>query len=509
MFHDSRDQDVLPVADCVYFDFFSHQIFVYQNGVFLGDLIDNTDIFLYVLVAYRNSHALAAKYIGRTHQNRITQFVGRFFRLLRSKYGMSFRTGDSALFQNSVEKFSVLCGVYILRRSTHDLHTHFHQGFCQFDGCLSAELNDRSVRLFDIDDIFHVFRSQGLKVQLIRNVKVCADCLRIIVDDDRLISFLCESPGTVYGTEVKLDSLSDTDRSGTKNKYFLFIFCRHSLIFRIRAAVYRIVIRGGCRKLCRAGIYHFICGPDLIACSERLDLFFCTSAELTDHIIRKFHALRFQKKFSCQRLCLQSLLHLHKNGDLINKPAVDFCNTVDIFSGNISSYSFRDLPDTAVVHYRQLFDQLILVKSCKIIRHKAVHMLLQRTDRLHKRSLEIAADTHDLAGSLHLCGQRTFGRDKFVERQTRDFYHAVVKHRLKACIGFACNGVGDLIQRIAKSDLCSHLGDRISCCLAGKSRRTAYTGIYLDHAVFKTVRMERILHVASSRDSKLCDDIQR
>ena len=35
--HDTRDQDVLPVADSVDLDLFSYQVFIYQDRMFLGD----------------------------------------------------------------------------------------------------------------------------------------------------------------------------------------------------------------------------------------------------------------------------------------------------------------------------------------------------------------------------------------------------------------------------------------------------------------------------------------
>ena len=135
-------------------------------------------------------------------------------------------------------------------------------------------------------------------------------------------------------------------------------------------------------------------------------------------------------------------------------------------------------------------------------------MLLQRTDSFHQSSLKVMTDTHNLSGCFHLSCQSSFCSNKFVKWQTRDLYNTVVQHRLKACIGFSCNGVWNLIQRIAKSDLCSNLGDRITGSLTCKSRRTAYTGIYLDNAVFKALRMKRILNVTSASDSQLCDNIQ-
>ena len=72
------------------------------------------------------------------------------------------------------------------------------------------------------------------KIQLICDIEVRADRLRVVVDDNRLIAFFCKGPGAVYGTEVKLDTLADTDRTGTKHQNFLLSACLHRLIFTVR-----------------------------------------------------------------------------------------------------------------------------------------------------------------------------------------------------------------------------------------------------------------------------------
>ena len=506
--HDSGNQDIFSVADSVHLDLFSHKVFVHKDRMLLGDLVDNADIFVHILVAHRNPHSLAAKHVGRTNQDRISQIVGRLLRLLGGKYRVSLGSGDLTLLKDAVEELSVLCRVHILSGCSHDLNAHLHKGFCQLNGGLSSELHHSAVRFFDIDDILHVFRGKRLEVQLIRYVEVCTYRLRVIVDDDRFISFFSEGPGTVYGAEVKLNTLADTDGSGTKHEDFLPVLCARRFILCIRSSVNRVIIRCGCGKLGGAGVDHLIGGLNLVSGSQRLDLFLCTSAELSDHMVREFQTFRLQKKVSCQRLCLQSLLHFYQHRDLIDKPPVDFRDTVDIFSGDIPADRFRDFPDPAVVHHGQLFDQFVLVQSCEIIGHQAVHMLFQRADRFHQSALKVAADTHYLAGSFHLSGERSLGCDKLVKRQTGDLHHAVVQHGFETCVGLARNRVGDLVQCVSQGDLRRNLGDGISGSLTCQRGRTAYTGIYFDDTVLKAVGMKGVLNVTSAGDPQLCDDIQ-
>ena len=68
--------------------------------------------------------------------------------------------------------------------------------------------------MLQIHDALYILRRQRLKIQLICNIKICTYRLRVIVDDDRLISLFCKGPGTVHRTEIKLDPLADADRTG-------------------------------------------------------------------------------------------------------------------------------------------------------------------------------------------------------------------------------------------------------------------------------------------------------
>ena len=135
-------------------------------------------------------------------------------------------------------------------------------------------------------------------------------------------------------------------------------------------------------------------------------------------------------------------------------------------------------------------------------------MLFQRTDGLHQSPLKIRADTHYFTGSLHLCGQRPFCRNKFVKRQPGQLHHTIIQCGLKAGTGFAGNGILNLIQRIAQGNLRRHPGNGIPCGLAGQCGRTADTGIDFDYAVFKAGGMECKLYITSAGNLQFADNIQ-
>ena len=250
----------------------------------LCDLVDDSDVLFHILIADSNTHSLSSKYVGRADKYRISQLIGSFFSLFCCEYGVSLRSWDLAFLKDGIKELSVLCGIYVLSRCSKDLHAHLDQCFGKLDGCLSTELNNGSVRFLDIYNILNIFRCQWLEIQFVRDIKVCTYCLRVVVDDDSLVSFFCKCPCTVYGAEVELDTLSDTDRSGTKYQYFLLA---GSFNYFILTSEYRVVIWCLCCELSRTGINHLIRSCDAIIMTKVMDLTLCLSCQFCDHIIRE------------------------------------------------------------------------------------------------------------------------------------------------------------------------------------------------------------------------------
>ena len=103
MLHDSRNQDIGPVADRVHFQLLALQIFIHQDGMILRNAVDNFHELFHFLIGNGDLHALAAQHIGRTHQNRITQPVCHGFGFLRRIYGSAGRPWYPALLQNLIK----------------------------------------------------------------------------------------------------------------------------------------------------------------------------------------------------------------------------------------------------------------------------------------------------------------------------------------------------------------------------------------------------------------------
>jgi hypothetical protein len=75
-------------------------------------------------------------------------------------------------------------------------------------------------RLFDGDDLEHVFQRQRLEVQAIRGVVVGRHGLRIAVDHDRLVAVFAHGQRGMHAAVVELDALADAVRTATETMIF-------------------------------------------------------------------------------------------------------------------------------------------------------------------------------------------------------------------------------------------------------------------------------------------------
>ena len=219
MLHDTGNQDVGAVAHRVYLHLLALQVLVHQNGMILCDAVDDGHELLDLLIGDGNLHSLTSQHVGGTHQHGIAQTVCHGLGLLGSVHRTPRRSGNPRLLQNLVEQLPVLRRVHVLRLGAQNRNTHAHQALRKLDGCLSAELHHRPLRLLDIHNGLHILRSQRLKVQLVRNIEIRAHRLRIVVDDDGLIACSGKRPCGMDGAVIELDSLPDADRPGAQHQH--------------------------------------------------------------------------------------------------------------------------------------------------------------------------------------------------------------------------------------------------------------------------------------------------
>ena len=214
--HDAGDQHVGAVGDDIHLQLLAHEILVHQDRVLDLAGEDHLHIGPHVLVVVGDDHVLAADDIAGSQQHGIAQLIGGRQGLLHAQHAPALGPFDGEPLQQGVEPLPVLRHVDGLGAGAKDGDAVAVQELRQLDGGLAAEGHHHAHRLFHGDDVHDVLRVQGLEVQPVGGVVVGGDRLRVVVDDDHVVTQLLQRPHAVDGGVVELDALADTDGTGAQ-----------------------------------------------------------------------------------------------------------------------------------------------------------------------------------------------------------------------------------------------------------------------------------------------------
>ena len=83
----------------------------------------------------------------------------------------------------------------------------------------------------------------------------------------------------------------------------------------------------------------------------------------------------------------------------------------------------------------------------------------------------------------------------------------IVEGRLEECRGLAGDGVLQVEETVAKSELGGHEGQGITGGFRRECRRAAQTGVDLDDAVIHRIGVICVLHITLADDSDVADNL--
>ena len=152
---------------------------------------------------------------------------------------------------------------------------------------LTAESDDDAEGLLGLDNIHHVLVRQRLKIESVGGVEVGRDSLRVVVDDDDVISGLLERPDAVHRRVVELDALTYSDRACTEDYDGLLsvLVLVDELCGFVLVVVGRVEVRRFGGEFCGAGVDHLVDGGAVHSSRERV------SGQLLDDLIREAELL--------------------------------------------------------------------------------------------------------------------------------------------------------------------------------------------------------------------------
>ena len=317
--HDPGDEHVLSVAYGIHFNFLAAHILVYEHRVIYAVGSDYLHVLSDVIVGVGDYHVLPPKYIGGAHKHGIVEGTGGCKGFGGVHDRVPRRAGYAALVQQLVKALPVLCRIYAVRRCAQDIYPHIREKTCQLYGCLPAELHHYAPGLFSLDQVFHILRGQGVKVEPVPCVEVGGYGLRVVVADHSLISHFLERPHAVYGAVVKFYALSYADRAGAEYQHTLLacVVLGYELlrfIFLIKGGV---EVGGLCRKFPGAGIHQLVHGTAVNGTF--------LSAYLLYHLVGIAVGLGIQVFLLCKLPFGKIPFNVCKVGKLCKEPPVDLC----------------------------------------------------------------------------------------------------------------------------------------------------------------------------------------
>ena len=277
----------------------------------------------------------------------------------------------------------------------------------------------------------------------------------------------------VNGSVVELDTLTDSDRTGTDNDYslllalFLGLELEVSLVLSAFAGeiICAVEIRCCSCELTCAGINHLIYRYELVG-ADRI------AGDLLHRAVCKTELLTYYIIFVCNCCALDLLLEVNKALNLVEEPHVDLCNLVDLLTCYASVQSLADEEESLVSRLGVTFLEFLECCLFELRDSNAVSGDLSSSYCLHECGLEGIGDSHYLTCSLHLSTEVSLSVYELIERPLRELNCNVVECRLEGSICVARNGILDLIESVAQSDLGSNLRDRVTCRLGSQCGRS-------------------------------------
>ena len=300
------------------------------------------------------------------------------------------------------------------------------------------------------------------------------------------------------GGVVELDALTDTDRTCTENDDLLLIGEAGCVLSGV-GGVEVGNIRAGV-----AGINHSEYGEEVVFLSVLEYVKLLALPESCHVLVGEAHLLCRFKGFEVEYVCLKTLFHIDDVHYSVKEEGGNLGYLVNLLNGSAAVEKLCDSEDIVVTEFGDVILELLVGHIVKLALIDVGNAGFERADTLEKALLEVRADAHDLAGSLHLRAELVGCGGKLVEGEAGELGNNVVEVGLERRVG-VCNL--DLFKSHTYCDLRSNSCDGVARSLGRERRGTGNSRVNLDEIVLGGVGIERELNVASALYLELSDKL--
>ena len=187
MLHNSRYKGMCTIADGICLTFCSMiQETVNQDWSVRRHTNCSCHIAGHALIIIDNFHTAAAKNIGRTYHNRVTNLIGDLQCFINGCCHAGFRHRNVKFFHHGTEQVTIFCKINDCRCCTKNLYAVFLKLCCQIQWCLTAKLCNHAQWFFFLINAENIFQCQRLKIKLVRCVIIGRNSFRITIDNNSL-----------------------------------------------------------------------------------------------------------------------------------------------------------------------------------------------------------------------------------------------------------------------------------------------------------------------------------
>ena len=503
--HDAGNEHIGAVTDGVHLALDALKISVDEHGPVRAGMYGLGHVGTQLVGAVDDGHGPTTDDVGRAHQHRESEILGNGQGLLGRTSRATGSLWNVQFGQQRLESLPVLGPVQVRQLGAEDSHPVCRQRGSEVDGRLTAELDDDSLRLLQIDDVQDVLDGERLEVQLVGDGEVGGDRLRVRVHDDGLVASSLDRLDAVDGGVVELDALPDADRAGSQYEDAGTIAARRLVLLLVAG----VEVRGLRLELTGAGVHHLVDRDESVVVASLANLIGGALPGPRDGRIGESVALGGAQQVDVARIGGQGILELDDVGEFVEEEEVDAGEFVQLANGAAATQGLGKAEQSIVPSCGDPLDEDVIGQLGDGRGGHMVDADLQGAHRLEQGLLDGASQRHDLTGRLHLGAQAAIGTSELVERPARNLGDDVVEHRLEHGPRRAGDRIAYLVEGETDGDLGGDLGDRVAGGLGGQRRGPRHPRVDLDDVVVERGGVQGELDIAPTLDTQCVDDGDR
>ena len=224
---------------------------------------------LEILFIDDNLHPLTSQDVGRTNQQRESEFTTKFHCLVCAFHHPKLGIRNAFVLEQGREAASIFSQIKCFIGGPHDLDAVTLQLFGKFKRSLTSELDDDPFRLFVQNDVVNVLPEHGLEIEFVCCIKIRRHGLWIAVDHDGLIAAFFGGENAMNAAVIKFNALPNAVGTATQNDDFLFLRDHTFVGILLKCAV---VIWSQRWKFCSTRINELVNPSDSLSVTARVHL---------------------------------------------------------------------------------------------------------------------------------------------------------------------------------------------------------------------------------------------